>query len=356
MSEIFKKAKNHFAKKLPFAVYCKPNSNKIIALFQKNDTLFSLDNSEISGFAFASFDGKSNQIIPENESDIYFELYNQSDFYLVNSDASFAEELIISEKNIFENLVAKAIDKIKYGAFEKVVVSRKIELKIDGLDIELIFNKLLFHYPSALKSVFYHPQIGLWIGASPEQLFKIENEILNTVSLAGTQLFEKNKIPVWHQKEQQEQQIVTDFITQKLQSIANNVTVSKPYSHKAGNLIHLKTDLEAKLKPDFSVFEISKILHPTPAVCGFPKSDAQRFILENEDYDRQFYSGFLGEWNKDLSTFTKHNTDLFVNLRCMKIEKNIVSIYAGCGVTKDSNPEKEFLETQNKMKTILAVL
>ena len=93
MSAIFRKAKNHFAKKLPFAVYCKPTSNKIIALFQKNDTLFSLDNSGISGFAFASFDGKSNHIIPDSESDIYFELHKQSDFYLDNSDSSFTEEI-----------------------------------------------------------------------------------------------------------------------------------------------------------------------------------------------------------------------------------------------------------------------
>ena len=97
-------------------------------------------------------------------------------------------------------------------------------------------------------------------------------------------------------------------------------------------------------------------LHPTPAVCGLPKETAKQFILKNEGYDREFYTGFLGELNIDFRTFKKDNSDLFVNLRCMEVEKNTATIYVGCGITKDSIPEMEYIETVNKSMTIRKVV
>ena len=91
-------------------------------------------------------------------------------------------------------------------------------------------------------------------------------------------------------------------------------------------------------------------MHPTPAVCGLPKEAAKFFILQNEKYDRTYYSGFLGEINDDF------DTELFVNLRCAKIEKNVAQIYVGGGITKESNPEKEWLETHLKTNTIKSIL
>ncbi len=99
-----------------------------------------------------------------------------------------------------------------------------------------------------------------------------------------------------------------------------------------------------------------KKLHPTPAVCGLPKEAAKQFILENESYHRKFYTGFLGELNIDFKTFKKEYSDLFVNLRCMDIENNAATLYVGCGITKDSIPEMEFMETVNKSMTIRKVV
>jgi isochorismate synthase len=97
-------------------------------------------------------------------------------------------------------------------------------------------------------------------------------------------------------------------------------------------------------------------LHPTPAVCGFPKLDAQKFIIENEGYDRTFYAGFLGEWNKDFVSYKENCSDLYVNLRCMKIEDQKAKLYVGGGINKGSNPEKEYIETVNKSLTMKKVL
>ena len=81
-----------------------------------------------------------------------------------------------------------------------------------------------------------------------------------------------------------------------------------------------------------------------------PLHIARNFILENEKYNRKYYSGFLGEFRM------QEQTNLFVNLRCCEIENDLITIYVGCGITKDSQAEKEFIETENKAKTILSVL
>jgi isochorismate synthase len=119
--------------------------------------------------------------------------------------------------------------------------------------------------------------------------------------------------------------------------------------------VHIKTDISAEIKAGKSISEVINALHPTPAVCGLPKADAKEFLLKNEGYDREFYSGYLGELNADAVTGAPV-TDLFVNLRCMKIKGNVAHLYVGCGITKDSNPEKEFFETINKSMTMRRVL
>ena len=117
------------------------------------------------------------------------------------------------------------------------------------------------------------------------------------------------------------------------------VIVESKFTHKGE---------ERKLK--FDLKNLLNTLHPTPAVCGLPKEAAKFFILQNEKYDRTYYSGFLGEINDDF------DTELFVNLRCAKIEKNVAQIYVGGGITKESNPEKEWSETHLKTNTIKSIL
>ena len=353
MSKLFKKARKHFNLKLPFVVYCKPNSDKIISLFQTIETLFELDSTNESGFVMVSFDNKKQFIIPENQSEIIIENTIALDLpYSSNAEVSFDKK----DKISFEKLVKSGVEAICIKQFEKVVLSRKEIVKIENFDFELVFSKLILNYNEALKYCFYHPKIGFWIGATPEQFVKIEDTKLKTVSLAGTQLNSDDEPVVWHKKEIKEQQIVTDYIVNNLELFSNKIEFSKPYTIKAGTLSHIKTTIEAEILDKNSIYKIINVLHPTPAVCGFPKQNAKNFILENENYDREFYSGFLGEWKKDFLTNTENQSDLFVNLRCMKVEDNQAIVYIGCGITKDSIPEKEFEETVNKSMTMKKVL
>jgi len=92
------------------------------------------------------------------------------------------------------------------------------------------------------------------------------------------------------------------------------------------------------------------LLHPTSSVCGMPKFPALQFIVANEHLNREFYSGFLGPVN------IKGNNQLYVNLRCMQILRTRVVMYAGAGITHDSDPEKEWDETALKCQTLLDVI
>jgi isochorismate synthase len=186
------------------------------------------------------------------------------------------------------------------------------------------------------------------MGATPERLVKINQNQFETVALAGTQLFSESII--WNTKEIEEQQFVTDFIVSEIASKVKNLIVSEPKTIKAGNLAHLKSIITGQLTGDFSALDLIMTLHPTPAVCGLPKNFAIDFIQKNEVFDRTYYSGFLGEYNSN------NQTDLFVNLRCLEVENNAVNIYVGCGITKDSNPEMEFLETENKSMTMRNII
>jgi isochorismate synthase len=185
---------------------------------------------------------------------------------------------------------------------------------------------------------------------------KTNGNSLKTVALAGTQLATNSAAIIWNDKEKIEQQLVTDFIVDSLEDLAKEITISSPYSVKAGNLWHIKTDVLAQLKSKKSIKKIILALHPTSAVCGLPKKEAKEFILQNEGYNREYYSGFLGELNIDFVTFRTLQTDLFVNLRCMKIIKNKATLFVGCGITKDSKPVDEYMETVNKSMTMKNII
>jgi isochorismate synthase len=209
----------------------------------------------------------------------------------------------------------------------------------------------------------------LWLGASPETLITIENKRFKTMSLAGTQKVDYT-LNNWTIKEKNEQQIVTDFLVEKLKPITKSLQVSEAETVQAGNLIHLKSTISGVLLED-SLKLVIDTLHPTPAVCGYPREAAKEFILKEEHYNREFYTGFMGELN--FKKVVKRNkkrqnvennaynsidtiSNLFVNLRCMQIKDFKALIYVGGGITQDSIPQNEWEETVSKSLTMKKVL
>lgn len=353
MIDFFIKVKQQEAQHLPFVIYSKPNKNKLVGYFQKNDHLYFAEDFNETGFIFAPFDGSQIILIPKSQS-VKWESHFLS--FEENHHSNFASTENSQEKEHFETLVQKGIDAINKGSFNKVVLSREEIIDVPHFDVVAVFEKLVRTYPSAFTYCWYHPKIGLWMGATPERLLKSKKNKFCTMALAGTQPFNGSSKVSWENKEKEEQQFVTDFILDNLKNVTSEVAVSSPYTLKAGNVLHIKTDIEGVINEDSTLEQVVSILHPTPAVCGLPKSIAKEFILKNEEYDRQYYTGFLGELNFKSSNFEKAKSDLFVNLRCLQIKDKQAHLYVGCGITKDSIPEKEWIETVNKSLTMKKII
>lgn len=354
MIDFFIKVKQQEKQNLPFVIYSKPNKNILEGYFQKDDHLYFAENFNQSGFVFAPFDGNQIVLIPKKKSHKWKAILTSSDENI--SKESIDNTIDLNAKQHFKALVQKGIDAINNGDFSKVVVSRQEIIDLNDFDITSIFEKLVFAYPTACTYCWFHPKIGLWMGATPERLLKSKNATFLTTALAGTQVYKKAKEPTWENKEIEEQRFVTSYIVDNLKGIASEVTISSPYTVKAGNLLHIKTDIEGKINKNSTLKEVVDALHPTPAVCGLPEMIAKKFIIENENYDRTYYSGFLGELNQKSRNKKKLKSDLYVNLRCMQIKEKQAIIYMGCGITKDSNPEKEWEESVNKSMTMKKIL
>lgn len=292
------------------------------------------------GFVMAPFQGELLGIARTKAT------ITQVDISLINADQKPNIKLEPQGEEDFCRLVSTGIDAIKEGQFAKVVLSRK-EIHAVDLDIAGSFANLLTDYPNAFRYLWFTPQTGFWMGATPEVMVRATQNRFETMALAGTQLFGPHIF--WAEKERQEQFFVTFFITESLRALANDLHVSEPYTATAGRLAHLRTDIKGKLKADASWRDVLNVLHPTPAVCGYPKFEALDFITAHEGYDRSFYSGYLGEISPDA-------TDLYVNLRCMHYSGGNASLFIGGGITADSIPAQEYMETVNKSLTIKRIL
>ena len=338
------KAKNA---NLPFVAFKKPNELKLTAWFQNDTTLHEIKNYTESGFVFAPFDAQKKSFLlkPSNELIASFEVST-----VENNSGFTSQKENVTSKSAHINLVEKTIDYILQNTLTKIVVARSKTISKEINFIE-VFEKLIHKYSSAYVYVWFHPKVGFWMGATPETLVKVQNTKFQTLSLAGTQKFAGNLEVSWGEKELEEQQLVTDYVLKNLAITAKSIQVSKVSTVKAGALLHLQTLIEGELKENVPLEKMISVLHPTPAVCGSPKNEAQAFILANENFDRSFYTGFLGELNQ------KGLTHLFVNLRCMQlISINETIVYVGGGITAKSNPEKEWEETVAKTNTMESTL
>lgn len=370
MVDFFATIQKQFDNQMPFVAYKKTNASQINALLQNNDTVYKTTHFDDCGFVFSPFSNIENNVLtPLKHSRLLHCDFNIEQIDNQTNNINITENS--TEKTFHINLINKGIEAIKKNAFKKVVLSRHEIIHDIHENPILILKKLLAIYNTALVYCWYHPKIGLWLGATPETLLNITGNSLTTMSLAGTQPYKKKGEVVWKNKEKNEQQLVTNFIVENLKNKAESLNISETKTVKAGELLHLQTKIRVRLLQNNNLKQIIKSLHPTPAVCGLPRTDAKKFIINNENYDREFYTGFLGELNfkqqqtrnrnsrnieNNAYNSTQTTTDLYVNLRCMQIKNGCATIYAGGGITKDSIPENEWEETVSKAMTMKTIL
>ncbi|WCO03353.1 chorismate-binding protein [Psychroserpens ponticola] len=367
LEDFFSHIKNQYTNNLPFVAYRKPNDSRVKAMLQNTDALYSTQGFEDKGFVFAPFEDSSQTVlIPLEHSETKCCDFNS---LLLNNSSQNQIKTDETDKRTHVNLVQKGIESIGMKHLQKVVLSRCEAIPFSENQFLSAFKKLLQNYPNAFVYCWYHPKVGLWLGATPETLIHMSGNRFKTMALAGTQSYKDSLEVTWNTKEKDEQQFVTDYIESCLKPYVNHLSVTEAKTVKAGHILHLQSNVSGVLNA--SLHTILKKLHPTPAVCGLPVNEAKAFILENESYNREYYTGFLGELNVMETTSRNTNrrnvennayhsvktvTNLFVNLRCMQIKNNQALIYVGGGITKDSIPEHEWDETVSKAETMKQVL
>lgn len=304
--------------KKPFAVCALPDSHKVrVFTHFENDTL-------------QSDAGDVFNIEPESIGD-------------------FSSPQEATTEHAHSLMVQHAVDAIKSGTLQKVIISTIKHAERNGQLLSSIFESLLTSYPTAFRYVCFHPAYGLWAGASPELLLRKEGNNYYTTALAGTVRTVTNQPLVWNDKLIHEQALVTNGITSHLKTIGiYDLNVSEPKPHQAGPVTHLKTDID--FVTEASIDHVLEALHPTAAVCGFPREEAKALYRSLEEHERRLYTGYLG--------IKQANGDLryFVNLRCMQIFDDHFELHVGGGITAGSIAKDEWVETENKAKVLRQVI
>jgi len=332
-------------------VYRNPGENKLhfvgaeddaVEIFYDMEALNGLDGYVIAPFGIS----RKCPIVCLHGQEVAFDLPE------ISPDVVHSYPTIPPVSPRYKKRFHKFMEPFYYKEFDKIVLSR--ELKIDrpsGFSPADTFRKACERYNRSYVYIFHTPITGTWIGATPELLLSGENGEWNTMALAGTQPLVNGVLPmVWSEKNYHEQQLVTDYIHEQLTAVGIQPELKGPYAVKAGELSHLRTDFSFKLPDSDYIGDILKILHPTPAVCGLPKEDACWFIIDNEGYNRQYYSGFLG-WLRP-----EGKTELYVNLRCLEAGERILTLFAGSGLLPNSTADEEWRETEEKMWTMKSIL
>ena len=244
-----------------------------------------------------------------------------------------------------------AVDRITEGIhnskLKKVVYSRVIKRPLKQSKRFSYFERLMQTYPQAFVYYFEDENLGSWVGATPEILLRRIESHCFVMSLAGTK--KANEHRAWTEKEEIEQTLVTDFILEGINGLAlGEVEVDGPYAHQAGPVEHLRTDITFNIDSQREM-QLIQQLHPTPAVCGLPRNMAKQAYEAMEIHRRELYTGYIG-------VFDEQQTHCYVNLRCAKLIDDELFAYVGGGITDESVPELEWIETENKSKTLFDLL
>ncbi len=364
--------------KRPFAIYRLPFSDECTVLMQHSEEVDTFANIRDldgkRGFVMIPFtegnDWRSVLIKPDEittvslvdtEADVWktldgIELFSSKEqMRVAMSGVESAQSLSAESKNVYNQAFDKFLISLKGRQFEKLVLSRYKDMDFDGDVIEL-FRKACAAYPRMMVYLCSAPECGTWLGSTPEILISGSKSHYRTVALAGTMPLECGD--EWSVKNKLEQKIVANYVRSIITPCSSVVEEEGPYTSRAGELVHLKTHFHFSPLPEVSVAQLVERLHPTPAVCGMPKDEAKRFIMDNEGYERGYYAGVVGMMDPT------GKTDLYVNLRCTNIlvssqadgtdnhMSSVARLYAGGGILPASNVDMEWDETEEKMKTM----
>lgn len=241
----------------------------------------------------------------------------------------------------------------------KAVLSRAVEIETDA-DIhlpELLRNLLTINSKGYTFAAETGPGVKL-MGASPELLVAKKGSYVTSNPMAGSRpradqpaVNEASRLSLLNtQKDLHEHGLVVEEVERVLSQYCQNLyTPMIPSVIETQTMLHLSTRLEGQVSDaNLNVLKIAADLHPTPAVCGFPRASAYEAIRRIEQFDRGYFTGMVG-WCD-----SRGNGEWVVTIRCAEVQKRQMKVYAGAGIVNESVPQSELDETGAKMGTILS--
>jgi len=262
------------------------------------------------------------------------------------------------DKKKWQEKVKYGINEIKNGNIKKVVLSRKIEITLTGKPLMSELLSVLKDKYSNCTVFAYHSGQSIFFGASPERLAKFHDNSVEIDALAGSsrrgsdesEEIELSRNLLTDEKELDEHNIVVSYLKEQLSAVTENIEFpGSPQVKKLADIQHLWTPVKARLADKKSILSVIELIHPTPALGGFPKEKALSIIKKLEDYNRGMYTGIIG-W------LTPYNEGEFTAaIRSALITGKKVTAFAGCGIVEHSIPENEFTETELKLNAILSL-
>lgn len=252
--------------------------------------------------------------------------------------------------------VRAAVGEMRAGRYQKVVLAREVFVEADfDIDVLDVLHRLRASYPTAF--VFH---VDGFLGASPELLVAREGDVVRSHPMAGTT--PRTGDPdadgraaaalLASAKDRAEHQITIDTVLDALLRFCSYVdSEPEPSIVTLANVQHLASMCEGRLSsPPASVLALVDALHPTPAVCGFPRADALDAIARLEGFDRGRYAGAVGWVDR------AGNGRFAVSIRCAEVTGPSARLIAGNGIVADSDPLTELTETRAKLNALLSAI
>ena len=259
----------------------------------------------------------------------------------------------------FEGAVERAVERIRAGNFEKVVLAREVEIERDSAhDTAALYGALRDLFPACFCFCVGTPEAA-FVGASPELLVRRSGAVAATVALAGSTRRSADPAVDDHlgeqllrsDKDRHEHEIVARRIERTLRPHAVWVQpADSPGLVTVANIQHLATPIHAQLANPRSAVELAALLHPTPAVGGEPRDAAVPAITGLERMDRGWYAGPVG-WMD-----AAEDGEFCVAIRSALIRDRTARLFAGCGIVADSDPAAELAESEIKLEALLPLL
>ncbi|WP_342321664.1 isochorismate synthase EntC [Kosakonia sp. BYX6] len=263
----------------------------------------------------------------------------------------------IPGQDAFMQMVAKGAAKTATPEVDKVVLSRLIEIATDSpIDSGVLLERLIAQNPASFNFHVPLPDGGALLGASPELLLRKEQEHFSSLPLAGSarrqpdDMLDReagNKL-LASAKDRHEHALVTQAMKTVLAPRSQSLTLpDSPQLVTTPTLWHLATPIEGTALAGENALTLACLLHPTPALSGFPHEVAKKLIAELEPFNRELFGGIVGWCDAE------GNGEWVVTIRCARIHNNNVRLFAGAGIVPASSPLGEWRETGVKLTTML---